>query len=170
MPQYVSISLEEMDAFLVDAQGFRRLDPSEVNHPCGEYVYEHPMNDDYAPDCKIRIYSTIAKNGDGRKSGADAIRVVLVDPQGYPWCKAFKRVHRVKGWRLNVLRRYEPVLDEPWNYRWMEEYPCPKCYGGMMRCRYGKKGSFMGCSNYNPNGEDSCRNTEPVVNVEEMMS
>ena len=162
MAEYVDITLEEMDAFLEKAQGFRRLDPSEVNHPCGEHVYELDMNPDYAKGCKIRIYSTISRKGDSRSKGSDAIRVVLGDHQGYPWCKAFKRVHRVKGWRRNVLRRYEPVLDEPWNYRWMEEYPCPKCFGGIMRCRWGKKGSFMGCSNYNPNGSDSCRNTEAV--------
>jgi hypothetical protein len=168
MAKAVSITLEEMDDFLCDAQGFERLEPAEVGHPCGEFVYQHPTNERYAPGCHIRIYSSISRTGESRDVGADAIRCVLVDRSGYPWMKAMKRVHRVKGWRANILDRYERILDEPWNYKWAEEFPCPKCDEGILRCRWGRKGSFMGCSNYNPNQEDSCRHTEPAFIAEEI--
>tara|TARA_R110002096_G_scaffold310594_4_gene505123 strand:+ start:799 stop:1329 length:531 start_codon:yes stop_codon:yes gene_type:complete len=163
MSEAVTISLEEMDTFLVDAQLFTRLEPEQVGHTCYEYVYERGLATDYAPDCKIRVYSSIGRNGESRSKGSDAIRVVLVDPKGYPFCKAFKRVHRVTGWRANLLNRYEPVLDEPWSYTWQEEYPCPKCSDGILRTRWGKKGSFMGCSNYQLSNPNPCKNTEPVT-------
>jgi len=175
MAKYVEITRDEFEDFIVNAQMFRRLDPNEIGHVCGEEVYELPMNSGYAPGCKIRIYSSISRKGVGRDAGADAIRVVLVDPEGYPWMKALKRVHRVKGWRANVLDRYERVLNEPWHYRWQAQYPCPKCSDGTMRCRWGRKGSFMGCSNYNPNAthfklkQASCRHTEMIYTDEEVV-
>mgnify|MGYP003654646330 CR=1 FL=1 len=127
MAEYVRIEKGQFDDFIVDAQGFQELEQHKIGHVCGELVYELPMNENYAPGCRIRIYSSISRSGTGRDSGADAIRCVLVDPAGYPWMKAMKRVHRVKGWRSNILDRYERVLDEPWNYRWQPELPCPKC-------------------------------------------
>lgn len=160
MAEYVDITLEEMDAFLVDAQMFERLEPDDVGHPCHEAVYERPYDDS---GCRIRIYSSVdMRDQAGRGVGSDAIRVVLVDPDNYPWNKSFKRVHRVVNWRLNLLHRYEPVLDYPWNYRWEEPRPCTQCVGGILRTRWGKKGPFMGCSNYNPHDSNSCRNTERI--------
>jgi hypothetical protein len=87
-----------------------------------------------------------------------AIRVVLVDPTGYVWAKGFTRVHRTQNWRLNMLRRYETIFEEPWNYKWAPPITCSEC-GLEMRCRHGKKGSFYGCSGYRTNG---CRNTEAI--------
>lgn len=160
MADYTDITLEEMDAFLVDANDFRRIEPEEVGHYCKEAVYEREYDD---TGCRIRIYSSIdIRNSAGRKKGADAIRVVLVDPEGYPWHKGFKRVHRVENWRLNLLRRFEPVIDEYWNYKWVAPRKCPKCHFGTLRTRNGKKGPFMGCSGYNPNIKDSCRHTEAI--------
>jgi len=98
MAKYEEITVDVFEDFIVDAQMFRKLEQHEIGHVCGEYVYELPMNERYAPGCKIRIYSSISNKGVGRDVGADAIRCVLVDPSGYPWMKAMKRVHRVKGW------------------------------------------------------------------------
>mgnify|MGYP003110082362 CR=1 FL=1 len=127
MPKYVNIGLDEMDEFLVEAQGFDRIDGDERREmhldqgipyvESGEHIYEMDMDQDYAPGCRIRIYSSIAVRGEqGRRRGADAIRVVIVDENGMVCNNSFKRVHRVKNWRLNLLKRYEPILDEPWNY------------------------------------------------------
>jgi len=160
MAKYVDISLEQMDDFLVDAQHFTRIEPEDVGHPCYEAVYEREYDDS---GCRIRIYSSVdLRDEGGRKVGSDAIRVVIVDPEGYPWNKSFKRVHRVKGWRLNLLHRYEPIIDFPWNYLWEEPRQCPSCNTGLLRTRWGKKGPFMGCSGYNPKVPSSCRNTERI--------
>ena len=160
MAEYVDITLEQMDDFLVDAQHFRRIVPEAVGHPCHEAVYERHYDDS---GCRIRIYSSVDMRDEGSRGvGNDAIRVVIVDPEGYAWNKSFKRVHRVKGWRLNLMKRYEPILDFSWNYAWAAPYPCPSCNGGILRTRWGKKGPFMGCSGYNPKDPMSCRNTEPV--------
>lgn len=150
---YVHISEEEMDDWM-NAQMFRRVEVEGTK----EIVYEHDMDPNYAPDCRIRVYSSIVPGEGGRKVGGDAIRVVLVDPTGYVWAKGFTRVHRTQNWRLNMLRRYETIFEEPWNYKWAPPITCSEC-GLEMRCRHGKKGSFYGCSGYRTDG---CRNTEAI--------
>lgn len=126
MAKYVKISLEEMDAFM-DAEGFDRIDTSERKEmhisqgipyvEAGEHIYEMDMDQDYAPGCRIRIYSSIAiRAEEGRGRGSDAIRVVIVDEDGIVCNNSFKRVHRVKNWRLNLLKRYESILEHPQDY------------------------------------------------------
>jgi len=161
MAEAVEITLEEMNAFLVEAQGFTRVDPEDLNHVCFEAVYEREYDDS---GCRIRIYSSVdIRDNESRGIGADAIRVVLIDKEGYPWHQQFKRVHRVVNWRKNLLSRFERVIDFPWDYRWAEPIPCPSCKIGTLRTRYGKKGPFMGCSNYKPDDRrNSCRNTEAI--------
>ena len=142
MAEAVEITLEQMDAFL-NAQYFTRVEPDDVGHPCYEAVYEREYGD---KGCRIRVYSSVdIRDSGSRGVGQDAIRVVLVDPEGYAWNRSFKRVHRVKNWRLNLMKRYERVLDFPWEFAWAEPKPCPMCDGGILRTRTGKKGSFMGC-------------------------
>lgn len=133
MADYIQISLEDMDAFM-EAQGFDRLGRDEMRElyqkdgqawvEAGEYIYEqdYDLSQSHAPGCRIRIYSSITISGNkGRSVGSDAIRVVLVDSEGQPFFKRFKRVHRVKGWRQNLLSRYEPVLEAPEAYPWHME-------------------------------------------------
>jgi hypothetical protein len=166
MAEAVPISLEEMDAFLVESQGFIRIPLEEMDAPhikarfCKEWIYEREYSEEFAPGCRIRIFSSLDSRGGGsRDVGRDAIRVVIVDPEGFPWCKAFARVHRVKGWRANLLRRIETPLEESSLYRWVpERYGCTEGCSGILRTRWGKKGSFLGCSNY-----PRCRNTEAIA-------
>ena len=109
--RYVNITKEEMDSFLVDAQGFEEMDL-----PYAEVVYQRPAKRD---GTFIRIYSSIHKGGRARRSGKDAIRTVLLSkdssemnhgPDGYKGIKKYKRVHRTKNWRLNLLKRYDSDL------------------------------------------------------------
>ena len=151
--QYVSISLDEMDAFLVDAQGFTRVDPTtyeerHIGRFCRECVYDYPLVYKHAQNASIRVYSSIplpippraaiikadginipatlgtshdwetreiAARSEGRQQasrskGKDAIRCLLVNEEGWP-IKKFTRTHRVKNWRLNLLRKYEPAIE-----------------------------------------------------------
>jgi hypothetical protein len=109
--RYVNITKEEMDRFLIDAQGFEEMDL-----PYAEVVYQRPAKRD---GTFIRIYSSIHKGGRARRSGKDAIRTVLLSkdasemhhsPDGYKGIKKYKRVHRTKNWRLNLLKRYDSDL------------------------------------------------------------
>ena len=123
--QYVSIGLGEMDAFLVDTQGFTRVDPStykerHIGQFCRECVYEYPLGDEHAQNASIRVYSSIslptspgasANVHKSRGKGKDAIRCLVVDEAGWP-IKKFTRTHRVKNWRLNLLRKYEPSIKQ----------------------------------------------------------
>jgi hypothetical protein len=121
--QYVSIGLGEMDAFLVDAQGFTRVDPltykeRHIGDFCRECVYEYPLGDEHAQNASIRVYSSISLHTSpgtsasvhkSRGKGRDAIRCLVVNEEGWP-IEKFTRTHRVKNWRLNLLRKYEPSI------------------------------------------------------------
>jgi hypothetical protein len=122
--QYVSITLEEMDAFLVDSQGFTRVDPltyeeRHIGQFCRECVYEYPLGDEHAQNASIRVYSsislhtspgTLASVHKSRAKGKDAIRCLVVNADGWP-IEKFTRTHRVKNWRLNLLRKYDPTIS-----------------------------------------------------------
>lgn len=126
MAKYEEIKLEQFDDFM-EAQGFDRIDQEERRDmhirqgipfvESGEHIYEMDMDQDYAPGCRIRIYSSISiRKGEGRGTGTDAIRVVIVDEDGKVCNNSFKRVHRTKNWRLNLLKRYEPIIEHPQDY------------------------------------------------------
>ena len=156
MANYVNITLLEFDAFM-DAQGFDRINQEERREmyrsksmafvESGEHFYEYMMDNAYAPGCRIRIYSSISyKDGLSRHNGSDAIRVVLVDPDDKVYHSGFKRTHRVKGWRLNLLKKYEDVIENPTLHTWQPMSSC-SC-GGNLSTRYGKYGYFRSCDNW----------------------
>ena len=155
MANYVEIALEEFDAFM-DAQGFDRIEQKErkemyrkgkFNAESGEYYYEYMMDSEHAPGCRIRVYSSISiHKAKGRRNGTDAIRIVLVDPNNNIFHSGFKRTHRVDGWRLNLLKKYEEVIHNPKEYKWLPSKPC-SC-GGTLSTKYGKNGFFMGCNRW----------------------
>ena len=138
MAEAVTITQWEMARFM-DALGFDEADPG---HPCGEVCYEAPYG---TQGCRLRVYSTIANDGASRGVGADAIRVVCVDPEGDVFLKPFKRVHRVVNWRRNLLSRIDPVFADPSGYRWAEPMDCDRC-GSLDKMRGGRNGPLMGCT------------------------
>ena len=152
MAEAVTITQEQMARFM-DALGFDEADPG---HPCGEVCYEAPYG---TQGCRLRVYSTIANDGASRGVGADAIRVVCVDPEGDVFLKPFKRVHRVVNWRRNLLSRIDPVFADPSGYRWAEPMDCDRC-GSVVKMRVGRNGPFMGCTAF-----PKCRRAFPVPEV-----
>ena len=123
--QYVDITRDEFEDFIVDAQGFVCIDPSEykekrIGQFCRECVYEYPLTEEGRQIGSIRIYSSIPANNPfvmtqgqskSRGKGKDAIRCLIVNEQGWP-TKKFSHTKRVKNWRLNLMRKYEPTLTE----------------------------------------------------------
>jgi len=107
-----TISLEEMNAFLIEAQGFSRITPERGifgNHSY-EITYERPTQ--YDPNIVVRIYSTVdERTGYSRSSGSDAIRTILKQKEGKV-LKKYSRVNRTRNWRANLLKRYEDDLYE----------------------------------------------------------
>ena len=65
---------------------------------------------------KLPLLNNSIRKGEGRGIGTDAIRVVIVDEDGKVCNNSFKRVHRTKNWRLNLLKRYEPIIEHPQEY------------------------------------------------------
>ena len=99
-----TISLEEMNAFLIEAQGFSRITPERGY----EITYERPTQ--YDPNIVVRIYSTVdERTGYSRSSGSDAIRTILKQKEGKV-LKKYSRVNRTRNWRANLLKRYEDDL------------------------------------------------------------
>jgi len=115
--EYVAIPESDMESFMTSL-GFVRASLPRTREIVYERVYGR------GPDngvLKIRVYSSIT-GGRAREAGKDAIRVVpIYDAPGmgeFPMAK-LKRVHRVTGWRRNLLRRIDsaeestpgPVMD-----------------------------------------------------------
>ena len=145
MATYTDISEVEMREFLT-SQGFVQIAvPGTV-----ELVFAKRVpHTDFA--LSLRVYSTIAHGG-GRAVGEDAIRCQLFyrDATGkITRVGTSKRVHRVSGWRENLLDRIN---------NWMDYAPikCPDC-GKPMVPRKSKFGMFYGCIGY-----PLCKSTYPI--------
>jgi len=150
MATYYQISLDEIEQLLVDQLGFQKL-PAEATTGC-EAVYGLRLKTSVPITC--RVYTSITEGEtEAREVGSDAIRVVLVskdlDGKIVPLAKA-KRVHRVEGWRQNLINRIEQIQTTIKR--------CPRC-GGVLRERTNrfKKTKFYGCLKY-----PECRYTEDV--------
>jgi hypothetical protein len=96
---------------------------------------------------QLRVYSTLRKHdNEPRKSGDDAIRVVLYDKTRRKIVDGAKRTHRTKNWRQNLKKRVKKMRNRG---RQMSRCKC----GGIMIPR----GNFLGCSNY-----PDCQNTQKL--------
>ena len=148
MAEYHQIDADAFSAALSE-WGFTEVDPD------GERIWERAHK---TPGCVIRVYSSIRS---GRKAardvGTDAIRVCgLYQPSPSGDCGLFKttaarpilpkmvRVHRVKGWRENLLAR----CREAWVQ--ISRIPqCPACgVPTVERTRKSDGVSFRGCVRY----------------------
>jgi hypothetical protein len=137
---YYNISIEEMTAFLTPL-GFLQI---ELNDGTTEAVFGKRVDQDNLP-LSLRIYTGIAKSGESRDKGKDAIRVVLFGKfNDKPvMLGGSKRVHRVENWQKNLKARIDGWLD------YMPKHKCPKCQSPLLvRENKQKKSKFLGCANY----------------------
>lgn len=92
----------------------------------------------------VKIFSSIV-SGISRGVGADAIRVVGLDPvSGLPVISSGSRVYRTDNWRSNVIQRIDNVRE-----KMKDIQKCQIC-GAMMveRTNSRTKEKFMGCLNW----------------------
>lgn len=154
---YVPIDFQTMKKALVDDMGF-----SIHDDPCGEYVFRRPVitKSGIEHPYTLLVYSSVdRRTGWTRDSGADAIRVVLIDNvTGNPARPSPKRVHRTKN-ALNNLRErcraeFSFVLNSP---------RCPKCGSVMVEKENRKTGhKFLSCSRFAPKKEHHCTGTRDI--------
>ena len=132
MAHAITITRAEFEQFIVPLRFQQVQVPGTV-----ELVYERACSVG-----AIRVYSTINSNGLSRGVGSDAIRVTLFS-QG-KIIGADTRVHRVEGWRNNLMDRLR-------NWKALVGPVCPEC-GKPTVYRHGttrgRKWSFWGCSAY----------------------
>jgi hypothetical protein len=146
MAKYYPITQQEMAAFL-EGQGFRRMTLPNIT----ELVWGKRVDRD-GQMLSLRIYTGINRSGTSRDVGTDAIRVQIFfrDTDGtVVRVGTSKRVHRVRGWKKNLLDRID-------NWHVMLGPACPKC-GAPMVLRKPPKGKtwrpFYGCVRWRPRGE-----------------
>jgi len=98
--KFTNITLDEMTTdVLKPAKGWKEVD---VN--AKEYVFDWTLP--RWPGIVVRVYTSISKgSGQGRRKGADAIRICAVDTELNKPLRKFKRLHRVKNWRDNLKAR-----------------------------------------------------------------
>lgn len=144
MAEYTPISQADVEDFLTP-QGFRQIALPGTR----ELVYAARRDRDDL-DLLLVVYTGIEPNGASRDVGEDAIRCLLYqrrDPQTVKKIASSKRVHRVKGWRVNLQERLDSLEPGP---------ACPDC-GSPMVERKSKRGPFYGCSDF-----PTCRGTRPA--------
>lgn len=92
---------------------------------------------------QLRIYSTISTiTNKPRRTGEDAIRVLLYDTYRKKIIDSTKRTHRTKNWRENLEKRVEKLRNVA---EQMQKCGC----GGILVPRRNKKGDrFFGCTSY----------------------
>lgn len=105
MATFTQISLDEMDAQL---PGWNRTLEGAYKK---EWVYTRPLT----AKVDIKVWSSLGKDGKARKKGSDAIRVCATltkaNGQTVGYIKS-QRVHRVEGWRDNLMARIDTVTEE----------------------------------------------------------
>jgi hypothetical protein len=153
MAEYYRISQDEMEDLLFNELDFPKQHNPLPNINAGELVYgkafslgKHALS--------LRVYSSL-RHGEARDKGSDAIKVALLirRPDGeIRGIGKAKRVHRVKGWRLNLTKRINSMIESINDIR-----QCPKC-GMPMAKRKGSNGEFYGCSDF-PN----CKGTQNIA-------
>ena len=128
--EYTEISLAEMNDFM-RFNGFALVGVDKTTH---EALWGHEHQYDYThadTGLTVRMFSTIDKrDGAGRRSGGDAIRLILLRPDGKPMRGSkFTRVHRVKNWRKNLLARIDYIMERLDDGRIRDEVKsdCPNC-------------------------------------------
>jgi len=141
MATYVRIEQSEFDEWM-QAHDFFCLNEDQVRQ---ELVYVKTWHDE---TYMIKVFSSIVPgSGTGRAVGKDAIRVVLfvlVAGEYHPFWKA-KRVHRVQGWKSNLIHRISDA--EIMGLYGQTQYNCPVCESPLVG-RDGRRGPFIGCTNW----------------------
>jgi hypothetical protein len=134
-PRYVLIDKKDFDEFVKPKRFVEVYEPGVM-----EVVYDRIAKHGQA---RIRIFSTIAiHGGDGRKVGGDSIKVVLQVKRNDKWegaGKKFKRVHRTKNWKDNLLERIKAAAES------VNKNTCPICGAALIK-KEDNNWCFFGCA------------------------
>lgn len=103
MANYTEITLDEMREILRESNGWQQIDPATlIVDRVGEHVFEWPIP---KTETRVKVFTSIdLKTGVTRKVGSDAIRVCV------PGFLKSERVHRVEGWRNNLIARVQDAI------------------------------------------------------------
>lgn len=148
--RYTRITKEEFEQFLAEIN----YDFEIVNHPSGEYVYEHSNPIKKHPEVSVRIFSTIDKRTDvSREKDSDAIRTVIWDDENEFALGGKTKTLRIKTWKKNLRDKIVETINDT-NSMICQ---CKECNTGWLIEREGQYGKFLGCTRY-----PSCSYTEKL--------
>lgn len=156
MGNYVGFTKDQIERLLVTEMGFYQI-PSK-----SEFVYTRPVITRSGVEFPyvIQVYSSVLTSTRYTdESGADAIRVVLLDTvTGKPAVGKQKRVHRTKNAFPNLRERCRDLFKIV-----LEGEKCPKC-AALMAVRANKKDGhqFLSCTHYAPGKPYHCTGTKAL--------
>ena len=118
----------------------------------GEHTYIVPVGERVA----ILVRSSIEMNGRAAETGADSIRLYLMNvASGSPLAeKVDAWTQRTRGWQDRMIEKIRILYKKG-----LEMGNCTECDSGVMVKRTGTRGDFYGCSNY-----PRCRHTANSLN------
>ncbi len=142
--RYVEIRIGEMHKLLHDELGFEQAN----NDRSWEHIYERRSENFY---CTIRVYTSVdIRSSVTRACAKDAIRVVVLNEEGYPIKRDGKsreaRIYRTKGAKDNLRKRVEELIF------WIKTNACPDCRYPLTERVVKKEGAnqgrpFLTCTN-----------------------
>lgn len=103
---YVDVTEMEFDNLLKNDKGWTK----EIYG--SEYLYSFQTKKN--PDILVKVYSSVTKNGVGKKCGGDAIRICAVNTKTQRGIMKAKRVYRTPGWEERVKERVIEILNNIW--------------------------------------------------------
>ncbi len=105
--EYTAITIEEMRQLLKRDKGWYETKNPTVH----EHVFECPVK--FWHGAVIKVFTSINRHdGNGRRKGGDAIKVVAVNLHNDRGLHTAVRVLRVKGWRENLRNAVVRVLRD----------------------------------------------------------
>lgn len=103
---YVIVTELEMDTLLASDKGWVKTIEG------GEYVYNYTTKKN--PDINVKVFSSVAQNGMGRKCGGDAIRICAVNTKTNRGVIKTGRVNRTPGWDERVKAKVLETIEKIW--------------------------------------------------------
>lgn len=103
---YVIVTELEFDNLLKFDKGWTK------DYQGNELVYSYITTKN--PNVVIKVYSSITRNGVGRKKGGDAVRIVAVNTKTNKGILKATRTYRIVGWEDKVKAKVIELIGKIW--------------------------------------------------------
>jgi len=102
--QYEQVSIQDMREMFKVEHGWSE---SIIGH---EYVFDYELKG--RPGIKVRVWTSVSRDGNGRGKGSDAIRVAAFDAWIDKGLRKTPHIKRTKGWQGRVKERVKELIAD----------------------------------------------------------